>query len=154
MAPVDHSKWDNIGTDSEPEVSPREARPGPCPTPQPPAPTSTTTYGAAEPIQAVIVWGDVEKRGRSPWSVTRIAADHPAFSTTVPPIPSLIEVPLVLHRDGFSIDGPLNSDGEIVIWHRDTLAPGREVGMIRMIGEWSGLLMKYETSVRLDQLPR
>ncbi|KAH8653918.1 hypothetical protein BGZ61DRAFT_468096 [Ilyonectria robusta] len=35
-----------------------------------------------------------------PWSATTIPADHPVFSQDIPPVPGLIEVPLVLHRVG------------------------------------------------------
>ncbi|OAQ58944.1 hypothetical protein VFPPC_14975 [Pochonia chlamydosporia 170] len=98
---IDYSKWDNMDTDSEPEVSSLLV-----PTPQAPAPasaavtTSTATISTPGSIQAVIVRCDVERIRFAPWSVTTIQADHPVFSNSMPPVPRLIELPLVFHRVG------------------------------------------------------
>lgn len=108
MAPIDYSKWDNIDTDSESETSPQitpalKANPpatGTPPASQSAASASTATHSASGSIQAVIVRCDVEKGKFAPWSATTIPADHPVFSQPVPPVPGLIEVPLVLYRVG------------------------------------------------------
>ena len=120
MTPFDYSKWDNIDTDSEPEVLPRQA----------PAPksvlvpahdssrstTSTESHGAASRIQAVIVRCDVEKTKFSPWSATTIPADHPVFSQDVPPVPRLINIPLVLGRMGTRSANRADLDNQIATY--------------------------------------
>lgn len=100
MAPIDYSKWDNIDTDSEPDVLPQSI-------PRPvhaslrsTTSVSTESQGAAEPIQAVVVRCDVEKRRLPPWSATTIPADHPVFSQQVLPVPGLFNIRLVLCRMG------------------------------------------------------
>ncbi len=108
MPPIDYSKWDNIDTDSEPEELPRpKAPPAPAPTANPPqasatasrtaAPESTAAGSASEPVQAVKIPCKAEGHWFSP---TTIPADHPIFWNVVPPIPQLIDVPLVFHRVG------------------------------------------------------
>src|SRR5271156_1100115 len=86
-----------------------KANPSPAPKANPPpapaasqsaASASAATHSPPGSIQAVIVRCEVEKRAFLPWSATAIPADHPVFSQPVPPVPALIEVPLVLHRVG------------------------------------------------------
>ncbi|KAH7110213.1 hypothetical protein B0J13DRAFT_516668 [Dactylonectria estremocensis] len=122
MAPIDYSKWDNIDTDSEPEVLPQRV---PAPKSIPPAAfasplssasVSTETHSGSGPIQAVIVLCEVEK-GRFPlWSATTIPADHPVFSQPVPPVPGLIEVPLVLYRVGTRSANRADLDNQIATY--------------------------------------
>ncbi|KAH6883487.1 hypothetical protein B0T10DRAFT_580435 [Thelonectria olida] len=76
---IDYSKWDNMDTDSEPEISPASV-----PTPQAPIPAAPQ-LGA--PATAAPV-------------TSSLRADHPVFTNPVPPIPRLIEVPLVFRRVG------------------------------------------------------
>lgn len=121
MAPIDYSKWDNIDTDSESETSPQPPAPK---ANQPPAPAasqlaasaSTATHSPSGSIQAVIVRCNVEKRKFLPWSATTIPADHPIFSQTVPPVPALIEVPLVLHRVGTLSANQADLDNQIATY--------------------------------------
>ncbi|GKZ26029.1 hypothetical protein AbraIFM66951_003207 [Aspergillus brasiliensis] len=113
MAPIDYSKWDNIDTDSdysEPEtttpapIAPPQA-PNPKATPIPtPTPTATpTSQPSTEEIQAVIV----RCRGDPglPWSATTIPSTHPIFNNTVPPVPALLDFPVVFHRLGTKDNG-------------------------------------------------
>ena len=102
---MDYSKWDNINTDSEPETSPQQT---PAPKANPPG-----THSASGSIQAVVVRCEVEKRKSPPWSATTIPADHPVFSQPVPPVPGLIEVPLVLHRVGTRSANRADLDNQI-----------------------------------------
>ncbi|KAI0903057.1 hypothetical protein F4823DRAFT_629716 [Ustulina deusta] len=106
MTTVDYSKWDNIDTDSEPEISLPSAPTPQAPTPEAPqpgaqataAPVTSSTPGS---IQAVMVRCDVKRKRFLPWSATMIRADHPVFSNFVPSVPGLIEIPLVLHRQSY-----------------------------------------------------
>ncbi|KAH7119269.1 hypothetical protein EDB81DRAFT_891727 [Dactylonectria macrodidyma] len=100
MAPIAYSKWDNIDTDSEPQT----------PTQQSAAPASTGS------VQAVIVRCDGERLEFAPWSATTIQADHPVFSHAVPPVPGLIEVPLVLHRVGTQSANRTDLDNQIATY--------------------------------------
>ncbi|KAJ5900268.1 uncharacterized protein N7473_004338 [Penicillium subrubescens] len=121
MAPIDYSKWDNIDTDSEPETSSPAAAPKAT---LPPAPasllssisTSMATDGASAPIQAVVVRCEAEKVKDPPWSTTRIPANHDVFSRTVPPVPGLIEVPLVLHQLGTRSANRADLDNQIATY--------------------------------------
>ncbi|RYO89603.1 hypothetical protein DL762_003136 [Monosporascus cannonballus] len=102
---IDYSKWDNVDTDSEPEVSPPSVPAPRAPTPAAPQSASPVTAAPATSsapgsIQAVIVRCDVEKIRFVPWSATMIKADHPVFSNPVLPVPGLVEVSMVLHRVG------------------------------------------------------
>ena len=122
MASIDYSKWDNIDTDSEPETSPQQP-PAPKANP-PPAPAasqsatsaSTVTDKPPESIQAVVIRCELEKRLFPPWSATTIPADHPVFSQTVPPVPALIEVPLVLYRVGTASAYRADLDNQIATY--------------------------------------
>ncbi|RKK89049.1 hypothetical protein BFJ68_g16805 [Fusarium oxysporum] len=118
---IDYSKWDNMDTDSEPEISPPSA-----PTPQAPppvapqsgasataAPVTSSTPGS---IQAVIVRCDVERIRFAPWSVTMIQVDHPVFSNYIPPVPRLIEVPLVFHRVGTQSANRADLDNQMITY--------------------------------------
>ena len=106
MAPIDYSKWDDIDTDSEgenfcPKTPAPKAKTAAVPAAEPSAePASTGIAGAAGNVQAVIIRCDGERRNFMPWSATTLPADHPVFSQPVPPVPGLIEVPLVLHCVG------------------------------------------------------
>ncbi|KAM6506511.1 hypothetical protein FSOLCH5_013488 [Fusarium solani] len=121
MAPIDYSKWDNIDTDSEPQtpteqVPPVEANPPAPATSQSTAPASTAAHSVSGSIQAVIVRCDVERLKFVPWSATTIQADHPIFSQPVPPVPGLIEVPLVLHRVGTRSANRADLDNQIATY--------------------------------------
>lgn len=117
---IDYSKWDNMDTDSEPQVSPQSV-PGPrAPAPRSPqldapaaAVPATTTPGS---IQAIIVRCDVETKRFLPWSATMIQADHPVFSNFVPPVPRLIEVPLVFHRVGTQSANRTDLDNQMITY--------------------------------------
>jgi hypothetical protein len=124
MGPIDYSKWDNIDTDSEPEP---ETSPQQPPAPKPNLPlapvasqssvsASTATHSSSRSIQAVIVPCNAEKRKFSPWSATMIPADHPVFAQSVPPVPVLIEVPLVLHRVGTQSANRPDLDNQIATY--------------------------------------
>ncbi|RSL39767.1 hypothetical protein CEP51_016772 [Fusarium floridanum] len=129
---IDYSKWDNLDTDSEPETSPPSV-----PTPRAPMPTAPqsgvpavaapVTSSTPGPIQATIVRCDVERVRFAPWSVTMIEADHPIFSNSVPPIPRLIEVPLVFHRVGTHSANRADLDNQMVTYlnidHESGFAP-------------------------------
>lgn len=118
---IDYSKWDNIDTDSEPEVSSPSV-----PAPRAPAPAALhsaspvtaapATSSAPGSIQAVVVRCDVERKRFVPWSATMIKADHPVFSNLVPPVPGLIEVPLVLHRVGTQSANQADLDNQIATY--------------------------------------
>lgn len=130
MAPIDYSKWDNIDTDSEPEEQPQQApalksalKPTPKPAPPPANASSDSTVsssteapGAPGPIQAVIVRCNVERGRFPPWSATTIPADHPVFSQQVPPVPGLINIPLVLHRMGTQSANKADLDNQIATY--------------------------------------
>lgn len=51
-----------------------------------------------------------------PWSATTLPADHPIFSQPVPPVPRLIEVPLVLHRVGTQSANRADLDNQIATY--------------------------------------
>jgi len=111
-----------MDTDSEPEISPPSA-----PTRQAPpegpqsgasatataAPVTSSTPGS---IQAVIVRCDVERIRFAPWSVTMIEVDHPVFSNYIPPVPRLIEVPLVFHRVGTQSANRADLDNQMITY--------------------------------------
>ncbi|KAH7124433.1 hypothetical protein EDB81DRAFT_861075 [Dactylonectria macrodidyma] len=78
--------------------------------------TSTAVHSASGPIQAVIVRCDVEKIKFALWSTTTIPADHAVFSQPVPPVPGLIEVPLVLHHVGTQSANQADLDNEIATY--------------------------------------
>ena len=130
MAPIDYSKWDNIDTDSESEVPPVKAPagtanvPSPSDAQQPP----TTISGAADngtgSVQAVIVRCDFEKLKDAPWSATMIPENHPVFSEAVPPIPALVEVPLVIHRVGTQSRNRDDLDNQIATYLNIDLESG------------------------------
>jgi hypothetical protein len=112
----------NIVSLLEPETSPQQA---PAPKANPPpvpdaqqsaASTLAATHDASGSIKAVIVRCDVEKRRFSPWSATTIPADHPIFSQPVPPVPRLVEVPLVLHRVGTQSANRADLDNQIATY--------------------------------------
>ncbi|KAI8950448.1 hypothetical protein F4801DRAFT_347464 [Xylaria longipes] len=131
MPPIDYSKWDNIDTDSEPEQSsPRpipapKADPSPAPdTSQSTAHASTARQGAPDSIQAVIVRCDVEKLQFPPWSATTIPVNHAIFSQSVPPVPRLIEVPLVFHRVGTRSADRADLDNQIATYINIDAASG------------------------------
>ncbi|WEW61540.1 hypothetical protein PRK78_007030 [Emydomyces testavorans] len=120
---IDYSKWDNIDTDSEPETSPPQApvpkaNPVPGPDAQQPAVSASAaaTPSASGSIQAVIVRCEGERGKFPPWSATTIPADHPVFSQPVPPIPALIEVPLVVHRVGTQSPNRPDLDNQIATY--------------------------------------
>lgn len=121
-APIDFSKWDNIDTDSEPETSPQQP---PAPKPNPPrapvasqssASASTATHSSSGSVQAVIIPCKAEQHKFLPWSATTIPADHPVFSQSVPSVPALIEVPLVLHRVGTQSANRADLDNQIATY--------------------------------------
>ncbi|KAJ8130223.1 hypothetical protein O1611_g3406 [Lasiodiplodia mahajangana] len=103
---VESSKRDSIETKSEPEEIPRRPSLTPKTTiiPAPATSHSTTpTYTIhkiSDPIQAVIVRCDAERRWQPLWCATEIPTEHAVFSRPVPPIPMLIEIPLVFYRLG------------------------------------------------------
>ncbi|KAJ5139008.1 uncharacterized protein N7515_003856 [Penicillium bovifimosum] len=127
MPPIDYSKWDNIDTDSdsEPETTsvprPQPSRPAaslpsrpaaPQPsTPAAPQPSTSTAPQASTPaapanqtpskkdlIKAVMVR---YKGDPGPvWSQITIPSDHPVFRNRVPPVPALLEFPIIIHRVG------------------------------------------------------
>ncbi|KAH8752794.1 hypothetical protein F5883DRAFT_506445 [Diaporthe sp. PMI_573] len=118
---IDYSKWDNMDTDSEPEASrpsvpaPGASAPGAPPSDAPAiaAPVTGSTLGS---IKAVIVRCDVERKRFLPWSATMIQADHPVFLNFVPPVPRLIEVPLVFHRVGTQSANRADLDNQIATY--------------------------------------
>ncbi|KAI0447258.1 hypothetical protein F4803DRAFT_363319 [Xylaria telfairii] len=118
MSRIDYSKWDNIDTDSEPEES--SSRPTPAPKAEPwPIPSrsqSTAGRDTSGLIQAVIVRCDVDKHQFPPWSTTTIPVDHTIFSQSVPPIPRLIEVPLVFYRVGTRSTNRADLDNQIATY--------------------------------------
>ncbi|KAH6874065.1 hypothetical protein B0T10DRAFT_533095 [Thelonectria olida] len=103
---IDYSKWDNIDIESAPEVSPLSV-----PAPQAPAPTALQSgapataapSGTPGSIQAVI-------------SAIMIKADHPVFSNYVPPVPGLIEIPLILRRVGTQSTYRADLDNQIATY--------------------------------------
>ena len=113
---IDYTKWDNMDTDSEPEISPPSVPETQAPAPQSDAPAAPVTNSTAGSIQAVIVRCDVERIKFAPWSATMIKADHPVFSTHVPPVPGLIEIPLVLHRVGTQSTNRADLDNQIATY--------------------------------------
>ncbi|XP_044714430.1 uncharacterized protein HRG_12009 [Hirsutella rhossiliensis] len=122
MPPIDYSRWDNIDTDSEPEASPQQA-PAATPTPPPThASPALGTSGLREmhsnsgQVEAVIVRCEAEKRKFPLWSATAIPANHDVFSQSVPSVPALIEVPLVLYRTGTQSANEADLDNQIATY--------------------------------------
>lgn len=107
MPPIDYSKWDNIGDDSDDEGSS-----APAALPYIPSHKEITTAAiaaasasiipetASGPVQAVIIRCRGERIDKRPWYITTIAEDHPVFLVPVLPVSALIELPLVLRRIG------------------------------------------------------
>ncbi|KAH8654271.1 hypothetical protein BGZ61DRAFT_500629 [Ilyonectria robusta] len=92
---IDYSKWDNIDTDLELEISPPLV-----PTPQAPIPAAPQSGIPATTAPSAII----------------IKADHPIFSNHVPPVPGLIEIPLVLHRIGTQSTNRADLDNQIATY--------------------------------------
>ncbi|XP_044714768.1 uncharacterized protein HRG_11803 [Hirsutella rhossiliensis] len=121
MPPIDYSKWDNIDTDSEPETSPQQA-----PAAKPPAAHACLaadgyvrfeeTHSKSGHVEAVIVRCEAEKRKFPLWSATTIPANHDMFSQSVPSVPALIEVPLVLYRTGTQSVNEADLDNQIATY--------------------------------------
>ncbi|XP_044721142.1 uncharacterized protein HRG_06139 [Hirsutella rhossiliensis] len=109
MPPIDYSKWDNIDTDSEPEASPQQA-PAAKPTP-PHACLAADGYIRFEGNAQ-----QAEKRKFPLWSATTIPANHVVFSQSVPSVPGLIEVPLVLDRTGTQSVNEADLDNQIATY--------------------------------------
>lgn len=118
--------------DSEPEIPSPSVSTSQATTPATPqlgAPATATPVGSSSPgpIQAVIVRCDVERKRFAPWSATIIQADHPAFSNLVPPVPSLIDVPLVFHRLGTHSATRADLDNQMITYlnidHESGFAP-------------------------------
>lgn len=114
MPPIDYSKWDNIDTDSdwEPDTS-SVARPQ-LSKPTVPSPTAPSTATQATPsnqtpsspegtVKAVTVRCQGDKG--IPWSATTIPSNHPIFANSVPPVPALLDFPIVIHRIGTADNG-------------------------------------------------
>ncbi|KAI0097984.1 hypothetical protein GGR51DRAFT_451863 [Nemania sp. FL0031] len=104
---VDYSKWNNIETESEPEEIPRrptltfKAPISPAPaTSHSTTPAYTSIHNTSAPVQAVIVRCEAERRWQPLWCAASIPTEHAIFSRPVPPIPLLIEIPLVFYRLG------------------------------------------------------
>ncbi|KAJ5924118.1 hypothetical protein N7466_008305 [Penicillium verhagenii] len=111
MPPIDYSKWDNIDTDSEPEFPPPQA---PKPAPKPankPAPAPAQATPAASPSDKKTVKAVTAKctgEGGPGWSAITIPSDHPIFQNEVPPVPALLDLPVVIHRVGSRSNGQHN----------------------------------------------
>ncbi|KAI5918085.1 hypothetical protein F4810DRAFT_693559 [Camillea tinctor] len=90
MAPIDYSKWDNITTDSDSEPETAVPIPAP-PSANPPPPSS---------IPAVVIRCEGERLTNLPWCAATVSATHTVFSQPAAPVPTLVGVPLVLHRVG------------------------------------------------------
>ncbi|KAJ2990037.1 hypothetical protein NUW58_g3158 [Xylaria curta] len=106
MPSIDYSKWDNIDVESEPEEGMDR------PTPTPKALSSSTL----DSVQAVVVRCDVERLRNSIWSAITIPTDHIVFSQPVPPIPELIEIPLVFYRVGTRSTHRADLDNQIITY--------------------------------------
>ncbi|KAJ0122848.1 Uncharacterized protein HZ326_31567, partial [Fusarium oxysporum f. sp. albedinis] len=108
---IDYSKWNNLDTDSERETPPPAAL-------QSSAPATADPITGSTPgsIQAITVRCDGERVRFAPWSVTSVKADHPIFSNFVPPIPRLIEVPLVFHRVGSQSADRADLDNQVITY--------------------------------------
>ncbi|XP_044718877.1 putative ectomycorrhiza-upregulated zf-mynd domain-containing protein [Hirsutella rhossiliensis] len=96
MPPIDYSKWDNIDTDSEPEASPQQA-----PAANPPA---------AHACLAADGYIRFEKRTASR-GMSKLS-----LSDSVPSVPGLIEVPLVLDRTGTQSVNEADLDNQIATY--------------------------------------
>lgn len=72
----------------------------------------------------MIVRCDVEKLQLPPWSTTTIPVDHAIFSQSVPPIPRLIEVPLVFYRVGTRSANRADLDNQIATYINIDAASG------------------------------
>lgn len=110
MAPLNYAKWDNIDTDSEPETE------NPAPKAPNPIPRTAPTSSSVSQIKAVIVRCNKDKGTGAPWSATTIPSDHVVFSHSVPPIPSLIQIPLVIHRVGTTSFNQADLDNQIATY--------------------------------------
>ncbi|KAI1125610.1 hypothetical protein F5Y10DRAFT_226500 [Nemania abortiva] len=102
---LDYSIWNNISPVLEPEEP--SSRPSatiksePSSTPatsHSTTPTPTIIPSASRPVQAVIVRCDAERRRSPLLCATTIPTGHAVFSQSVPPIPLLIDIPLVFYR--------------------------------------------------------
>ncbi|KAI1801814.1 hypothetical protein F4811DRAFT_532900 [Daldinia bambusicola] len=125
---IDYSKWDNLDTDSEPEESsapsvpaPRALAPAQAPaqaTPQSSEPTtaSSAASSASESILGVIIRCDGERATKAPWSAVMLNPDHVVFSEKVPPIPTLIGIPLAIRRLGTRAADRCYLDNQIVTY--------------------------------------
>ncbi|KAM4067808.1 putative ectomycorrhiza-upregulated zf-mynd domain-containing protein [Hirsutella rhossiliensis] len=67
-------------------------------------------------VEAVIVRCEAEKRKFPLWSATAIPANHDVFSQSVPSVPALIEVPLVLYRTGTQSANEADLDNQIATY--------------------------------------
>ncbi|KAJ5362382.1 hypothetical protein N7541_003226 [Penicillium brevicompactum] len=117
MPPIDYSKWDNIDTDSDSE-SGTDKNPPSNPddtksTLQPKLSPSTSEAKASEQTPApdttikavtVLCVGTAGPR----ISPTTILSSHPIFTADVPPIPALLDFPVVVHRLGTPDGGGMN----------------------------------------------
>ncbi|KAG7408098.1 hypothetical protein Forpi1262_v009381 [Fusarium oxysporum f. sp. raphani] len=108
---IDYSKWDNLDTDSERETPPPAALQSGAP-----ATADPVTGSTPGSVQAITVRCDGERARFTPWSVTSVKADHPIFSNFVPPIPRLIEVPLVFHRVGSQSADRADLDNQVITY--------------------------------------
>jgi hypothetical protein len=66
--------------------------------------------------KALIVRCIVEKGRLPPWSATTIPADDAVFSQQVPPVPGLINIPLVLRRMGTESANAADLDNQIATY--------------------------------------
>ncbi|KAM4061812.1 putative ectomycorrhiza-upregulated zf-mynd domain-containing protein [Hirsutella rhossiliensis] len=141
MPPIDYSKWDNIDTDSEPETSPQQA-----PAAKPPAAHACLaadgyvrfeeTHSKSGHVEAVIVRCEAEKRKFPLWSATTIPANHDMFSQSVPSVPALIEVPLVLYRTGTQSVNEADLDNQIATYLNIDADSGRPFYPQHLEGVW------------------
>lgn len=134
MAPIDYSKWDNIDTDSEPDVS----SPQPSAPKVTPASRATTQGNQGSPMaslqthdsagtaqaQAVIVRCEMDKFRSPPWSATTIPIDHPVFSQPVAPLSEIIGIPLGIHRVGTLSSNRPDLDNQIITYLNVNLDSG------------------------------
>jgi hypothetical protein len=80
------------------------------------ASASPPAYDPSDSVPAVIVRCKADIRNLPRWSATSIPAHHPVFSQTVPPIPELIEVPLVIHRVDTQTSNRADLDNQIATY--------------------------------------
>ncbi|KAJ5414217.1 hypothetical protein N7509_000844 [Penicillium cosmopolitanum] len=112
MPPIDYSKWDNIDTDSD---SDQELPP------QPPHPATQSRPCSCDAPEIVV---------DPPWEATTIPTDHAVFNNTVPPVATLLDFPIVIHRLGTRYNGEFgNLDNQIITYlnveAKSGLAPPR-----------------------------